>query len=140
MPTTTLTTALAEHQAWLTGMYHTQQHTGAWTTGRAPASLSLFAPSIGFEGTSDDVSGIFDTALTIGAAEDLVNLDDDLPVYRSMSMFVFEDNPSVVLEDELVYRSLGDMLGSSSPTASGSPTEEEVDCLMPPLVRRQNAW
>merc|ERR1712072_763058 len=101
-----------------------------WTAGRTPASLSLF---VGDDAINNVGSvGSFDGAIALDPSH-VVDLDDELPVYRSLGDLTFEDDLSMDA-DEPVYRSLGNMM-----FASESPAEEECEC-MPPLVRRQNAW
>lgn len=84
--------------------------------------------------------GSFGDTFTLGGEQ----LDDDVPVYRSMSVA----GPSEIAhddEDEPVYR--GAMMHAPSKMAStslsspvGDPSSSWVAARRPPLLRRQNAF
>merc|ERR1712087_122819 len=123
--------ALANHRAWLAEMCAKQPAPSTFTTGRAPASLTLFADN--FSGSSDAFDS--DTHYT-QSPDDFVDLDEQ-PVYRSLPMLAFEEDDHADFIDEPVYRSL-----SFDSMFADSLTMAEVEmpapeCRMPPLVRRQ---
>ena len=106
------------------------------------AAFELHEASMGEAPTARDFA--------VGSSDSFVNLDDEEPVYRSMSLAGPHEGIDDIYDEEPVYRSLNfrSLSVEEAPPESASPAIPAAPAAhaswaaqkRPPLLRRQNAF